>query len=294
MADAAPNQAPIDRSSCPAQRHGTTAARRHHGCTCPDATAAYRRYNRFQYAGKAHLCPDTDHRIDATGTRRRIQALYAIGHREDDLAQRLGYTSPQRVFAGQACVIPFMHNAKSQRRSRVFQSTAAKVAALYGELRDVPGPSKHLRERARRFGWFRPDEWDTADIDDPDSTPDVAGTRPRIVETNPADPWFGSLCRSGLYDPELWWAGTQQATEQAVRVCGHCPVRRHCLRHALTSPESYGVWGAVSERKRREVHGELRRRLNGRPMEGSPELDAVLDEYTPVPGVRAGGRGVSS
>lgn len=291
MTAGAPDTARIDRSDCPAKRHGTAAARRHHGCTCPDATAANRRYARFQYAGKAHLCPDVDHRVDATGTRRRIQALYAIGYREDDLARRLGYTNSKRVFAEQACVIPFMHNSNS--RGRVYQSTAAKVAALYEELRNVPGPSKHLRQRARRFGWFRPDEWDTADIDDPDSTPDVAGTRPRIVETSPADPWFGSLCRSGRYDPDLWWAGTQRATAQAVRVCGNCPVRRHCLRHALTAPETYGVWGAIGESKRREVRAELRRQLDGRPMAGSPELTAVLDEYTPVTGDGAAGAGVS-
>ncbi|MFD4196750.1 WhiB family transcriptional regulator [Amycolatopsis thermoflava] len=286
MASTAPTEAPVDRSGCPARRHGTVSARRHHGCICPDAEAKYRRYNQFQYAGKAHLSPDVDHRIDATGTRRRIQALYAIGHREDDLARRLGYTSPKRVFAGRACVIPFMHNSSS--RARVYQSTAAKVAALYEELRDVPGPSAHLRARARRCGWFRPDEWDTADIDDPDSTPDTAGTRPRVVETDPTDPWFGALCRSGRYDPELWWAGTQRSSAQAVRVCGHCPVRRRCLQHALTAPENYGVWGALSERKRRAVRAELRRQLAGRPMVGSPELTAVLDCYTPAAGDDAG------
>jgi hypothetical protein len=288
MAAAAPDGAGVDRSGCPGKRHGTASARRHHGCTCPDAEAAFRRYGRFQAAGKAHLCPDVDHRIDATGTRRRIQALYAIGHREDDLARRLGYTSPKRVFAERACVIPFMHNANS--RARVYASTAAKVAALYDELRDVPGPSKHLRERARRFGWHRPDEWDTADIDDPASTPPGGVARPRIAETDPADPWFGALCRSGRYDPELWWTGTQQASAQAVQVCERCPVRRHCLHHALTAPENHGAWGGLSETKRNKVRAELRGQLNGAPIEGSAELTAVLDRYA-RPGTTSPERG---
>lgn len=275
-AGAAPATAPHDRSGCPASRHGTASARRHYGCVCPDAVAANRRYARYQHAGKAHLCPGIDHRVDATGSRRRIQALYAIGHRETDLARRLGYTNRQRV-------IPFMHHSKSQSRGRVFQSTAAKVAALFDELRGLPGPSALQRARAPRFGWYRPDEWDSADIDDPDSTPLAGGNRPiRIVDANPSDPWHGALCRSDRYDPELGWAGSVRATEQAVRICRRCPVRRHCLRHALTEAEDFGVWGAVSESQRRVVRAELLRTLDGRPPADSPELAAVLDQHTGV------------
>lgn len=262
----------LDRSGCAASRHATASARRHYGCVCPDAVAANRRYARYQYAGKAHLCPGIEHRVDATGSRRRIQALYAVGYLEGDLARRLGYTNRKRV-------IPFMHNTNS--RGRVYQSTASKVSALYDELRDLPGPSAQQRARAPRFGWHRPDEWDTADIDDPDSTPAAGGNRPiRIVDTDPSDPWHGALCRSDRYDPELWWSGSVRATERAVRICQRCPVRRHCLRHALIAGEDFGVWGAISESKRRVVRAELRRTLGGRPPAGSPELDAVLDQHT--------------
>ena len=42
----------------------------------------------------------------------------------------------------------------------------------------------------------------------------------------------------------------------AKEVCGHCPVRRECLDHALTSGEPYGVWGGLSEGEREELlHG---------------------------------------
>lgn len=263
---------PIDRSQCPGTRHGNRSAAQHYGCVCPDAVEVNRRYARWQFAGKAHLSNDVDHRVDATGTRRRIQALYAIGWRECDLAPRLGYINAKRA-------IPFMHNTDT--RLRVFKSNADKVLCLFNELRGTPGPSKHQRARAKRFGWFTPDQWDTADIDDPASTPLV--NRPvRIVDNNATDPWKGAVCRSGRYDPELWWAGTHRDSAQAVRICGTCPIQRTCLRYALTEPERYGVWGGLSETKRTDVRRTLVAALDGRPMEDSPELVAVLDSYAPV------------
>ncbi|TSD40537.1 WhiB family transcriptional regulator [Rhodococcus sp. KBS0724] len=36
----------------------------------------------------------------------------------------------------------------------------------------------------------------------------------------------------------------------AKKICGDCPVRSHCLTHALDTPEPHGVWGAMTERER--------------------------------------------
>lgn len=264
-------------ATCLASRHDTPSARRHHGCICPTAQEKYRRYARFQYAGKAHLSTDVEHRVDATGTRRRIQALYAIGYREDDLARRLGYTQPKQVFAERVCVIPFMHNSDSRRR--VYTSTAAKVTALYEALRNEPGPSEHLRQRARRFGWYRPDEWDRADIDDPASTPDIDGTRPRIVETGPDDPWHGALCRSGRYDPDLWAATRGKVVEQVAAVCRRCPVRRHCLAQALITNQRHGMWGGLTDKQRQDLRTALLAELgDGTPLAGSAALEQALDQ----------------
>jgi WhiB family transcriptional regulator, redox-sensing transcriptional regulator len=41
--------------------------------------------------------------------------------------------------------------------------------------------------------------------------------------------------------------------DRAKRICEDCPVIAACRRHALTTPEIYGVWGAMTaaERTRR-------------------------------------------
>lgn len=149
---------PIDRTGCSATRHGTRTAYRANGCTCPDARADHARYNRARQAGLAHLV--ADHTVDATGSTRRLQALYALGRRERDLAPRLGYARD----------IPFMHHSE---RTRIYASTAAKVTALFEELSGTLGPSNKLRERAASWGWHPPLAWYGIDIDDLDAIPDV-------------------------------------------------------------------------------------------------------------------------
>src|SRR5690606_8548101 len=111
MSAAAPPQARpqldgLDRSGCSATRHGTYSAYRHQGCTCADAQAAFRRYARYQRSGRPELCPDTTTHVDARPLRRRIRALYAIGHTEADLAARLGYTNRRGD-------IPLMHSTRT-------------------------------------------------------------------------------------------------------------------------------------------------------------------------------------
>ena len=39
----------------------------------------------------------------------------------------------------------------------------------------------------------------------------------------------------------------------AVAICGICPVREECLAHALATNERLGMWGGVSEKKRRAL-----------------------------------------
>lgn len=96
---------------------------------------------------------------DATGTRRRLQALVAIGYTEKILAERLGCgpRSPLQI----------------ARRSRCEGSTALAVRRLYDELADTPGPSADARKRAVLLGWLAPLWWDQETIDDPLAEPDV-------------------------------------------------------------------------------------------------------------------------
>ncbi|POX46094.1 WhiB family transcriptional regulator [Streptomyces sp. Ru71] len=66
-------------------------------------------------------------------------------------------------------------------------------------------------------------------------------------------------------DPDLFFPiGTSGPslvqTEQAKAVCRGCPVREPCLRFALDTDQTIGVWGGTSETERRA----LRRRVGSR------------------------------
>ncbi|MEU9560097.1 WhiB family transcriptional regulator [Streptomyces fumanus] len=66
-------------------------------------------------------------------------------------------------------------------------------------------------------------------------------------------------------DPDLFFPiGTSGPallqTEQAKAVCHRCPVRDQCLRWALDTGQSIGVWGGTSEDERRA----LKRRIAAR------------------------------
>jgi lambda repressor-like predicted transcriptional regulator len=103
------------------------------------------------------LAGGTSDRIDATGSRRRIQALVAIGWPMRELAERIGVTP-----ANLAAVL---------RRPAVTGHTAKLVADLYDQLSmTVPadGEATHrARLRAARNGWQPPLAWDDESIDDP-------------------------------------------------------------------------------------------------------------------------------
>ena len=47
--------------------------------------------------------------------------------------------------------------------------------------------------------------------------------------------------------------GDELSVRAAKRICRGCPVRAECLDYALAAGERFGVWGGVSERRRREL-----------------------------------------
>jgi hypothetical protein len=104
--------------------------------------------------------------VDATGTRRRLQALAAAGWPLARLAARLGW---ERGNLGAV-----------MRQRKVTAVTAARVRELYDELWDQPCPAADARERegirravahARRVGWAPPMAWDDEAMDDPRGRP---------------------------------------------------------------------------------------------------------------------------
>lgn len=56
-------------------------------------------------------------------------------------------------------------------------------------------------------------------------------------------------------DTEIFYpeTGDTKAAKKAIAVCKTCPVRDRCLYHALTNPESFGVWGGFTYRSRLKI-----------------------------------------
>lgn len=101
--------------------------------------------------------------VDATGTRRRIQGLAAIGWPQTRVADRAGISRGN------------LSNILKQRM--VHAKAAAAIADVYDELSGTPGPNQKVRDRAARLGWVSPFAWDEGTIDDPAATPNVGTTR---------------------------------------------------------------------------------------------------------------------
>jgi len=137
------------------KRHGTNPGYAQ-GCRCLPCKDARNRYERTRRKRKAIL--GIDNAIDATGTRRRIQALMALGHRSRDISARCGWTSGEAVL-------------EVARRGWVQRKTAETIARVYDEMSMIVGDSDETRKRARRNGWPVPLAWDDHAIDDPTATP---------------------------------------------------------------------------------------------------------------------------
>jgi hypothetical protein len=116
--------------------------------------------------------------IDATGTRRRLQALAAIGWTQPELSLRTGLN-------------PKYLSEIINRQPRVFGQTANKVKALYLELRDLR-PENHgvsrtsarrVQAHAAKLRWPSPKYWDRFPdaIDDPHFTPEYRMTKAELL-----------------------------------------------------------------------------------------------------------------
>lgn len=102
-------------------------------------------------------------RIDATGSRRRVLALSAVGWSQQHLSVRLGL-HPGRL-----------SKVATGAVKKVTVSRAREIDALYRELQEVPGPSNVARRIATQRGWPPPVAWDDTEIDDPAATAHIRG-----------------------------------------------------------------------------------------------------------------------
>jgi hypothetical protein len=119
-------------------------------------------------------------RVDSTGTRRRIEALMAIGWSQAAIAREAGLCATNRT--GELC-----------QQAVVEYATAQKLRATYDRLSMTPPPERTTGEkgsatRARRYaqrhGYAPPLAWDDDDIDDPTAAPYTPGRR-RATDVDP-------------------------------------------------------------------------------------------------------------
>jgi WhiB family redox-sensing transcriptional regulator len=52
-------------------------------------------------------------------------------------------------------------------------------------------------------------------------------------------------CRTGKYDPELWYP-LKQTPAYVAAICQACPVQLRCLNYAWANGILHGVWGGMS------------------------------------------------
>lgn len=56
-------------------------------------------------------------------------------------------------------------------------------------------------------------------------------------------------------DPELWFSDDQHDQEDALEICGRCPVRSQCLEYAIHHMVQ-GIWGGTFEATRKKIRRE--------------------------------------
>lgn len=138
-------------------RHGTTAGHLQHRLdgeqACAPCVAAKTRYEKSRHVYGDRMVP-------AIGTRRRIQALKAMGHSGADIAARIGVTYQA------------IYKLEKGTSEKIFARSAERIAAVYEEM-SMTLPTTYHRTRIRnlsaRLGYVPPLAWD--DIDDPNEQP---------------------------------------------------------------------------------------------------------------------------
>ncbi|TMR91276.1 hypothetical protein [Nonomuraea basaltis] len=106
--------------------------------------------------------------LDATGSRRRYQALTAIGWSGKEILQRLqdiaGYTT---------------NTTRINTQRHISARLAGAIRRVYDDLSMTVPPdtvtARRARARAARYGWAPPLAWDEDTIDDPEAEPDIDG-----------------------------------------------------------------------------------------------------------------------
>lgn len=144
-----------------------------HGCGCFPCVEGRRVYQEQRDKKIAYGRWETDRtKVDATGTRRRVQALAFLGWCSKDIADGIRTRDS--------------HVRHLWRTDTVEQRTKERVEKFYSQVWDKEPPSgrkKKTANLARREGWVGPLHWDDIDKDpEPVITRDVDRSKWAIEE----------------------------------------------------------------------------------------------------------------
>src|SRR6266702_2808507 len=84
------------------------------------------------------------------------------------------------------------------------------------------------------------------------------------ITPDPPEWTLAAACQ--FTDPELFFPEKGGSTREAKQVRAGCPVTAECLAFALEHQERFGIYGGLSERERRRLPGQARRRYAPRPI----------------------------
>ena len=65
--------------------------------------------------------------------------------------------------------------------------------------------------------------------------------------------WYDSAACKGLGHKMFPDKGNARMAYEAIAICDSCPVTAECLNSALETEERFGIWGGLTERRRREI-----------------------------------------
>lgn len=242
----------IDRSGCPARRHGTASAKHNHGCVCPDAADLAYRARKIQRIGRSpHAFTPT------TGLIRRVHALQALGWSYAALGEELG-TVGREVWRWTTMI-------------QVRVVTHQRVLVVYDRLRCQSPPDGRAATRTRieatRRGWATPQQWDGVAIDDPAATSDLAHQRSPVASTTPMAEdvaWLDAAWPITETDPAARRTALAVRDERIARHLGCTPEEVRQSRGAARNGRAHGAKltdDAIREIRRRYLDEVVTGRL---------------------------------
>ena len=75
-----------------------------------------------------------------------------------------------------------------------------------------------------------------------------------MIEPQYLPPEWTKQARCAEVDPEIFFPDKGDNTNMAVTICRNCEVKRECLEYALDNREMFGIWGGLTEKKRRPLY----------------------------------------